>query len=183
MKVHPTTLPGCLLLEPTLFNDLRGRFVKTFHNTTFESLGIAADFREEYYSVSKKGVIRGMHFQLPPEDHYKLVYCTAGAIFDAVLDLRRGSPTFGKHESFELSAENGHMLYIPSGFAHGFCALEDNSVMMYRVSTEYSQPHDCGIRWDTVEVNWPADAPIMSERDQSFCSLAEFNSPFEFSES
>ena len=156
--------------------------MKTFHNSTFKSLAVAADFKEEYYSVSRKGVIRGMHFQTPPAAHYKLVYCTAGAIFDVVADLRKGSPTYGKHAHFELSADNGHMLYIPTGFAHGFCALEENSVMMYRVSSEYSQPHDSGIRWNSLGIDWPTNMPIISERDQALCGLEGFGSPFEFNE-
>ena len=181
MKRVETSLPDCLLLEPHIFTDNRGKFIKTFHHTTFDRLDIESNFKEEYYSISKKGVIRGMHFQAPPMDHYKLVYCSAGSVFDAVVDLRRGSPTYGKHATFELSVKNGRMLYIPSGFAHGFCSLEEDTVMMYRISTEYSQECDDGIRWDSLGITWPTDAPIYSERDKKFCKLENFDSPFLYS--
>jgi len=180
MKLIATELPDCYLLEPNIFEDNRGRFVKTFHRSSFDALGIQTDFKEEYYSVSDENVVRGMHFQLPPEDHYKLVYCPTGSVFDVVIDLRRGSPTFGKHVSFELSSRNGRMLYIPTGFAHGFCALEDNTVMMYRVSSEHSSEHDCGISWDSAGIKWPAKKSIISDRDQKFVNLDAFISPFIF---
>lgn len=180
MNVVKAKLAGCLLLEPSIFNDDRGRFIKTYHRSTFTTLGIKSDFSEEYYSVSHKHVIRGLHFQTPPQDQYKLVYCVSGAVFDVVVDLRKDSPSYGQHCSFELSEKNGSMLYIPSGFAHGFCALEDNSVMMYRVSTEYSRECDTGILWNSLRIDWPTRTPIISKRDRQFCSFDTFESPFHY---
>ena len=181
MRVEQTSIPGCYQLLPQVMKDKRGNFVKTFHKKVFAKYGLVTEFAEEYYSVSHKGVLRGMHFQIPPHDHFKLVYCLAGKVLDVIIDLRIGSPTFCKHVVFELSAEQGNMLYIAPGMAHGFYALTDDAIMQYKVTTVYAPEHDGGIRWDSAGVIWPPDsAPIISVRDRGFPLLADFQSPFRF---
>lgn len=179
-NVSETDLPGLLMIKPRALEDSRGSFIKTFNKSGFSEAGLEVDFREQYYSISKKGVIRGMHFQTPPEDHVKVVYCLSGTIFDVVLDLRVGSPTYGDTRTFELNDGDGAMLYIPKGFAHGFCATSDSATMMYHVTTEYSPKHDDGVLWSSVPVTWPTDLPIVSERDAGFQAFAEISSPFRY---
>ena len=175
-----TELPGLLQIMPKVLVDQRGKFVKTFHKSGFLELGLEASFKEQYYSTSQQGVIRGMHFQTPPDDHIKVVYCISGAAFDVVLDLRIGSPTYGKVATFELSESVGNMLYIPKGFAHGFCSTTSSATLMYQTSTEYNPACDTGILWSSMPVEWPVSAPILSPRDAGFNSLADFLSPFTY---
>ncbi|MFE4105276.1 dTDP-4-dehydrorhamnose 3,5-epimerase [Almyronema epifaneia] len=181
MDIKPTPIPGCYEIHPRIFTDQRGSFVKTFHQDIFRQHGLETHFAEEYYSHSRQNVLRGLHFQLPPQDHVKLVYCTAGEVLDAVVDLRLGSPTYGQFATFSLSAENAIALYMPKGLAHGFYAVSEQATMLYRVSTVYSPEHDAGIRWDSAGIPWPSAVPILSSRDQTFPTLADFASPFVFS--
>jgi len=178
MQLLESSLQGCFEIQNRRFEDERGLFVKTFHKPTFEKLGLHTDFPEEYYSTSKKGVIRGMHFQLPPHDHVKLVYCSSGSVMDVVVDLRKGSPTFGKYAVFEVTSEKNNMIYIPKGMAHGFCALKDQTIMHYKQSTVYSPEHDAGILWSSIDVDWGIDKPVLSERDQGFERFENFETPF-----
>ncbi len=159
--------------------DQRGRFVKTFHNKYFDENNLNTDFNEQYYSVSKQGVLRGMHFQVPPFAHSKLVYCVAGSILDVAVDLRKNSPTFLNHISIELSADKANMIYLPEGIAHGFFSLVD-AVVMYNVSTTYRPEADSGVLWSSIGMDWPKPNPRVSERDKTFPKLKEFDSPFEF---
>lgn len=182
MNIIKTKLDGVFIIEPVVFNDDRGEFVKTFHKDTFIKHNMAFDFLESYYSTSQKGVIRGMHFQAPPQDHVKLVYVTRGSIKDVVLDLRKGSPTYGQSESFELSDKNHHSVYIGKGFAHGFLSLADDSSVTYCQTTQYSKDHDGGIRFDSFGFDWGVKEPIMSQRDKAFPGLKEFDSPFIYRE-
>jgi len=129
---------GCFELSPDVYNDNRGLFVKTFQKNIFRDFGLEFDFEEEYYSCSKKGVLRGLHFQLPPHEHSKLVYCIEGNVFDAVVDLRINSMTYGEYVTVELSAKKANMLYVPPGLAHGFYVLSKRATMVYKVSTVYS---------------------------------------------
>lgn len=177
-----SAIPGCVEIRPRLFEDTRGRFIKTYHNEFFAQHGLNTDWREEYYSVSHQGVLRGLHFQTPPRDHEKLVYCTYGEVLDAVVDLRQGSPTFGKHALFCLNARTANMVYIPRGLAHGFLTISETATMMYKVATVYAPQHDAGILWNSAGINWPTQEPVISERDAKFVRLEEFNSPFLFSE-
>lgn len=179
----PAPLPGVRLLEPRLFGDRRGAFVKTIHEPAWREAGISFEMREEYYSVSHRGVLRGMHFQTPPEDHAKLVYCPVGRVLDVLLDLRRGSPTFGQCAAQELSAENRLILVIPTGIAHGFLSLEERSMMIYKTTTVHSPAHDAGIRWDSFGFDWGREIPVVSERDAAFPALAGFSSPFVWDQS
>jgi len=177
-SLRKTKLTGCFEVQPRIFDDDRGRFVKVFHEDEFRKLGLETDFKEEYYSHSKRGVIRGMHFQLPPSEHVKLVYCVQGEVQDVVLDLRKGSPTYGLADSIKLSAEQGNYLYIPKGLAHGFCATSTVATLVYKVSTVYDPQHDSGVLWNSFGVDWPTLEPIISSRDTSFKPLSEFESPF-----
>ena len=177
-KVEPSKLLGCYKFSPKIIGDMRGRFVKIFHEPSYAALGLETNFAEEYYSVSHKNVIRGLHFQVPPMDHVKMVYCLEGHALDVVLDLRVGSPTYGQFETFELNSINSSSIYIPKGMAHGFCALSENTIMVYKVSTVYSPEHDAGILWNSVGIPWPIRDAVLSVRDQDFSTFADFNSPF-----
>jgi len=178
--VKQSFIDGCYEIQPKIFDDNRGRFVKVFHEQAFAKLGLETNFVEEYYSISHKNVIRGMHFQLPPMDHVKMVYCVQGEVIDAVIDLRVGSPTYGKHALFELSATKANSIYIPKGMAHGFCVLSDQAIMVYKVSSIYSQEHDSGVLWNSANISWPTTKAILSARDESFLKLDQFESPFRY---
>jgi len=171
-------IPRCYEIQPRVFEDARGRFVKVFHQDEFKKHGLETRFPEEYYSRSKRDVIRGMHCQAPPSDHVKLVYCVHGEVQDVVLDLRKGSPTYGLAEAFTLSAERGNCMYIPKGLAHGFCVTSDSAILVYKVSTVYDAQNDTGVLWSSFGFNWATSHPVISDRDASFKSLAEFDSPF-----
>jgi dTDP-4-dehydrorhamnose 3,5-epimerase/CDP-3, 6-dideoxy-D-glycero-D-glycero-4-hexulose-5-epimerase len=144
----------------------------------FEKLSLESDFAELCYSISKKDVIRGMHFQAPPMEHIKMVYIINGKILDVCLDLRRASETYGKYFSCVLSGEDDKYLYIPKGIAHGFASLEDNSIVHYAQTTCYSRKHDSGVRYDSFGFNWNIENPIVSDRDRSFQRLADFVTVF-----
>ncbi len=171
-------LNDALLITLPAFEDARGSFVKTFHDTTLRNAGIRFELKESYFSFSKKGVIRGMHFQLPPHQHAKLVFCPQGAILDVIIDLRKDSPGFGKYHAEVLSRENHRAYYIPEGFAHGFKALTDDALTYYFVSSEYSPEHDTGIRYDSFGFDWEVQEPVLSTRDLSFPGISDFNTPF-----
>lgn len=176
----PTAISGCHELRPRVVVDARGAFVKTFNRESYAALGLRTDWAEQYYSVSRRGVLRGLHFQVPPADHAKLVYCTAGEVWDVAVDLRRGSPSYGRSWSLTLSAGAGNMLYLPAGLAHGFYTLSDTATLVYNVTSGYSPEHDCGIRWDSAGIDWPDRQPLLSERDQGFGALENFASPFAY---
>lgn len=178
IALKPTALQGCYELQPKIVGDERGRFVKTFHERWFEDNGLRTDFSEQYYSVSTKGVLRGLHFQVPPAEHAKLVYCPAGQVLDAAVDLRKGSSTYGQFVCIELDAERGNMLYLDAGFAHGFYTQSERAMMVYNVTSVHSPEHDAGIRWDSVGIPWPDDDVVVSTRDQGLPSLSDFDSPF-----
>jgi len=173
-----TPLQGALVLNMPAVTDHRGLFVKTFHHTAFEHAGISFRLRESYFSLSARNVIRGMHFQLPPHQHSKIVFCPQGAILDVIIDLRLESPTYGQYAAQELSADNYKAMYVPEGFAHGFKALTDNAMTYYLVSSEYSREHDTGIRYDSFGFDWQVAHPVLSPRDLSFGALDDFESPF-----
>lgn len=178
VSITPTSIAGLFLITTPVFQDNRGTFTKVFNAETFAEHHLSINFKESYYSFSQKGVIRGMHFQLPPHDHAKLVYVPQGEISDVVLDIRKNSPTFGRFETFDLSRENGRSVYLAPGLAHGFEALTDDVCVTYLQTSTHSPEHDRGIRFDSFGVSWNTSAPITSERDSKFPSLAEFESPF-----
>ena len=170
-----TKLEGPILIEPEVHGDARGFFVETYRKNVFAGLGIDHDFVQDNHSRSTRGVVRGIHFQLPP-GQAKLVRCARGTILDVAVDLRRGSPTFGEWESYELSDENLRQLYIPIGFGHGFCALSEVADVIYKVSGYYDASIERGIAWDDpdVGVEWPSDLELsVSERDAAAPRLSE----------
>lgn len=171
MTVTKTTLDGVYLIQNKIFEDHRGFFVKTFHKDVFEANGLESNFKESFYSVSKKNVLRGMHFQLAPHDHAKLVYVISGEILDVAVDIRKDSPTFGHCYSTTLSDSNGHSLYMGKGFAHGFLTLSETATVVYMTTTVHSPEHDTGIRWDSFGFDWGTDSSVISERDNGFVQL------------
>ena len=178
MKILETKLGGVYSIEADNFHDERGSFIKTFHKDTFLQNNFNTVFEESFYSISKKNVIRGMHFQIPPAHHSKLVYVANGAIIDVILDIRKESPTYGQHISVALSANNHMMIYIPVGFAHGFMSLIDDSCTVYLQSTMRSAEHESGILFDSFGMDWNTKETIVSKRDLTFKSLKDFETPF-----
>lgn len=180
MNIEKTALEGVYIINNFVAQDERGTFVKTFNKQNFENDGLTFEIRESYFSISQKDVIRGMHFQLPPSDHEKLVYVPIGSIIDVVVDLRKKSLTYKKFISVELSATNRKSIFIPKGLAHGFRSLEDNTITVYNVGTEYDSSSDQGIQFDSFGFDWYADEVIMSSRDKEFMTLNRFceNNPF-----
>lgn len=177
MDVMRLPIPGVYEIQPRIFKDERGLFVKTFQASDFEKVGLDTAFKEEFYSVSKPNVIRGMHFQLPPHAHSKLVYCTEYKVLDVVLDLRKGD-FYGKILTLELDAEKRNMLYIPVGCAHGFLSYDRQATMVYHVTSEYHPECDTGVLWNSFGFDWKCESPVISKRDVSFVRFEQFESPF-----
>ncbi len=181
MKLKATAIPGCFRLEYVNRSDARGSFIKTFQSKAFLELGLEASFAESFYSTSEIDVLRGMHFQMPPADGAKLVYCLQGTVLDVALDLRLDSPAFGKFAVFELNAEDTSAAYMPRGVAHGFFTSRGPATLVYNVSSEYDPALDTGVLWDSFGMEWPITTPVLSLRDRSFPRLCDFASPFRFS--
>ena len=181
MNFIPSDLPGVILIEPVVHRDQRGFFVESYSAGAFAKGGIATTFVQDNHSLSTaKGVLRGMHFQLPPHAQSKVIRATRGAIYDVVVDVRRASPTFGRWQGFELSADNFRMLFVPAGFAHGFCTLAENTEVQYKVDRLYAPEVDGGIRWNDpdIAIAWPVSKPLLSAKDSALPFLKEFDSPF-----
>ena len=179
MEFIECPIAGVVLIKPAIFEDGRGTFVKSYHRGQFrEVIGVDPRFVEEFHTTSKKGVLRGMHFQVPPADHDKFVTCLVGSILDVVLDLRVGSPTFGGSHAVELSGTNRLGIYIPSGVAHGFLTCQDQSLVLYRTTHAHAPECDTGVRWDSFGFDWGVKNPIVSEKDAGLPAMAEFESPF-----
>jgi dTDP-4-dehydrorhamnose 3,5-epimerase len=178
MEFIRTEIPDVVLIKPNFFEDQRGFFMEFFKSSEFQKAGIPSNFVQDNHSKSKKGVLRGLHYQLRPFEQGKLVRCIKGKIFDVAVDIRKGSPWYGKFVAVELSEENKLMIWMPPGFAHGFLALEDSEII-YKVTAEYSPQHDRGILWSDPELSipWPEKNPIVSPKDASLppLSLAENN--------
>lgn len=179
-ELHALAIPGAYSIEALVREDTRGTFVKTFHETQFSALGLATDYAEHFHSWSRAGVLRGMHFQAPPFDHDKLVFCVEGGVLDVILDLRAGSPTFRRAESVTLHRDGVNGVYIPHGCAHGFLSTTDTAILSYSVTSVHEPTADLGVRWNTIGLQWPVQDPIVSPRDAAFPSLAEFATPFTF---
>jgi dTDP-4-dehydrorhamnose 3,5-epimerase len=158
--------------------DARGTLIKPFTQPSFTQAGLEARWRECFWSVSHLGVIRGFHAQHPPHELEKLVFCASGATHDVVLDLRVGSPTYGRTAEVTLAAERANALYVPRGVAHAFQALTDEATLVYLVTAEHAPEADHGVRWDSVPVEWPLPPGPISERDRSLPPLGSFASPF-----
>ena len=180
MKFAEKSIPGVYEITIPVHRDERGSFVKPFLESEFKRQGLEHDFREVFYSVSGERVLRGMHVQLPPSDQAKLVYCSAGNALDVLLDLRVGSPSYGKHEVIELTGEDDKAMYVPSGVAHGFYVRRAPAIMVYHVTSEYVPDLDAGIGWNSFGANWPDPQPVLSGRDASLPPFAGFKSPFRF---
>jgi dTDP-4-dehydrorhamnose 3,5-epimerase len=182
MQVESTSLPGVLVLRPRVFEDARGFFLESYNQETLRAYGIDAVFVQDNHSKSTRGTLRGLHYQLPPAAQVKLVRVVRGAVWDVAVDIRVGSPTFGQSVGVELSAENFHQLYIPSGFAHGFCVLSEEAEVLYKASHVYSPTHERGIVWNdtTLQVAWPMAEPLLSERDRRLGTLADYLSSTPF---
>ena len=176
--IKESKIPGCFLLRPKIYKDERGTLVKPYHSESFKVLGLHGEYNEELIVTSAKNVIRGLHFQLPPLPQVKVVSCVKGRIFDVVLDIRKGSPTYGEWEGFILDNENNHVLYVPEGMAHGYAVYEENTVVCYRMSNVFSQELDGGIRWDSAEVEWGIRKPIVSQKDAGLIPFSQFDSRF-----
>ena len=181
-----TSIDGVCVIEPTVFGDERGYFMETYNRADFEEIGITGEFIQDNQSKSKKGVLRGLHFQ---KDHpqAKIVRCIRGEVFDVAVDLRPGSETYGKWEGVVLSGENKKMFYIPRGFAHGFLVLSDEAEFCYKVDNVYDHNSEGGLVWDDAEVGveWPTDGidEVMTiERDNNWPSLSELKNTLEFKE-
>ena len=183
MRRLQTRLDGPILVEPVVHGDHRGFFSETYRRNVYAELGIHEEFVQDNHSRSKLGIVRGMHFQVG-DGMAKLVRCARGAIVDVVVDLRRGSPTFGQWEAFELDDENLHQLYCPVGFAHGFCVTSDTADVMYKCSAYYDESIERGIKYDDPEIGirWPDVELIPSERDANAPRLSEIADelPFEY---
>jgi dTDP-4-dehydrorhamnose 3,5-epimerase len=184
MIIDDTYLAGLYLIKPRRHGDHRGFFAETYSQRVYVELGIDDMFVQDNHSLSAiAGTVRGLHFQSPPHAQAKLVRCGRGAIYDVAVDIRRGSPTYGRWAGYTLSAENGEQLYIPTGFAHGFATLEPNSEIVYKCSDYYSPETEGALRWDDPHIGiiWPlTSAPVLSEKDAAAPLLAGFNSPFTF---
>lgn len=180
MKFVQNHIPGCYEIELPMYSDQRGKFIKTTSRSKFAEHGLETSFVETFFTVSAARVLRGMHFQLPPADHAKLVYCSAGRILDVCLDLRVDSPTFGRFSTVELSSEKNNAVYMPTGIAHGFYVLEAPAVTVYHVTTEHNPACDTGIAWNSFGMNWPDANPMISKRDSSWPKFGDFKSPFSY---
>lgn len=168
-------IEGLLLVKPRIFEDGRGLFLESFREEWFYQLSETPHFVQDNLSRSKKGVVRGLHYQLPPFAQGKLITVPVGAIMDVAVDIRKGSPTFGQHVSVELNDQNRHLLWIPPGFAHGFSALQDDTVVQYKCTAYYHKESERGIRVDDpdLKIKWGVEAPILSEKDLLNPSLNE----------
>jgi dTDP-4-dehydrorhamnose 3,5-epimerase len=177
MKVTETTLPGVLLIEPDVFADDRGYFLETFRAARYAKAGIAGPFLQDNLSFSQAGVLRGLHFQ-NPSAQAKLIFAPAGEIFDVAVDVRTGSPTFGKWAGAELSGDNRRQLYIPEGFAHGFCVLSPTACVVYKCTNVYDPAGELSIVWNDpdIAIAWPVRDPKLSPKDAAAPRLHEIDS-------
>ncbi len=175
MKFTPLKIPDVILIQPQVFEDSRGFFYEAYNQSVFAAHGIKDSFAQDNLSLSSKGVVRGLHYQVPPKAQSKLVRVLKGSILDVVVDIRKSSKTFGQHVAGRISAEKKEMLYVPAGFAHGFCALEDDTEVMYKVSELYSKDHERGILWNdpSLAIEWPHLHFILSDKDQKFPLLKQ----------
>jgi dTDP-4-dehydrorhamnose 3,5-epimerase len=176
VRVTPIDIPGVLLIEPKIFRDPRGFFVETHHAQRYREAGIAEQFVQDNYSRSVRGTLRGLHFQ-EPHAQGKLVMAVEGTVYDVVVDVRKGSPTFGKWHGVELSAENLRQIYVPPGCAHGFCVTSETAAFMYKCTDFYSPNDERGILWNdsALGIAWPVKPPILSAKDQAFRTLAQID--------
>ncbi len=187
IKIERTRIPEVVALFPREFTDLRGTFAETYNRRTFSELGLDWEFVQDNQSYSaKRGTIRGLHFQIPPAAQTKLIRVLRGSVLDVAVDIRHGSPTYGQHVSQLLTAENRAQLLVPEGFAHGFCTLEDDTVVLYKVTRYYSPSHERGLRWSdpALGIEWGVSTAeaLLNPRDHEFPLLRELPSFFAYTE-
>ena len=184
MKYIETEIPDVFIIEPSVFEDERGYFLESFNLKKFKKTIHPITFVQDNESKSSKGVVRGLHFQKPPFHQAKLVRCIEGSVLDVAVDIRKGSPTFGKYIAVELSGANKKQLFVPRGFAHGFSVLSETAICIYKVDNEYAPEYDAGIRWNdtSLNINWglAENEVIVSENDKALPFLNEFDTPFSF---
>lgn len=184
MKFIETEIPDVYIVEPSVFGDNRGYFLESFNLQKFQENVCEIKFVQDNESKSTKGVLRGLHFQKPPFNQAKLVRCVEGRVMDVAVDVRKGSPTYGKHVSVELTGENKKQLFVPRGFAHGFSVLSETAVFAYKVDNKYSPDHDYGIRWNDKDLNidWglKEDEVKLSEKDKDLTFFTDLDSPFNY---
>lgn len=180
MKILNTAIEGLLIIQPTVFEDSRGYFFESYNKKNFLQEGINVDFVQDNQSLSQKGVLRGLHFQAPPFAQGKLVRVITGSVLDVAVDIRKDSPTYGKHHAIELSESNKTMFYIPEGFAHGFLTLEDNTIFSYKCTNYYNKASEGTLLWNDEQlgINWKTNTPSLSEKDKGGEMFNTFKSPF-----
>jgi dTDP-4-dehydrorhamnose 3,5-epimerase len=174
MNVIETKLPGALIVEPKVFGDERGFFMETWHADRYGEAGIPRHFVQDNLSFSRRGVLRGLHFQ-HPDQQGKLVYVLQGEVYDVAVDIRVGSPTFGEWVAATLSSENKRQLYVPEGFAHGFLVTSDVALFAYKCTAKYNAKAEAVVLWNDpkIGIEWPVDAPVLSEKDRAALPLGE----------
>jgi dTDP-4-dehydrorhamnose 3,5-epimerase len=183
MQIERTALEGVLIIRPKKHGDHRGFFSETFRHSALQAEGVVVDWAQDNHSFSAvRGVVRGLHFQRAPKAQAKLLRVTRGAVFDVAVDIRQGSPSYGRHVAVELSAENWTQIYVPAGFAHGFCTLSENTEVLYKVSSEYAPELEGGLVWNDPDLGivWPiaAEDATLSPRDRDWPPFKDFASPF-----
>lgn len=181
LKIERLAIPDVLLIEPARFGDARGFFSEVWSHRAFAAQGLDVTFVQDNHSLSHEaGVLRGLHFQRPPAAQGKLVRVVRGSILDVAVDIREGSPTYSRHVAVELSAANWRQLWVPRGFAHGFCTLEPDTEVLYKVDAYYDRGADAGIAWDdpALGIAWPVGAPVLSDKDRAAPRLAAIPAPF-----
>jgi len=181
MNIIKTKFEDAVLIEPKVFGDHRGFFTESYNKEMFQQNGIDMDFIQDNHSLSQQpGTLRGMHYQLNNKAQTKLVRVTRGAIYDVIVDIRKGSPTYGEWQGFILSADNKRQLLVPKGFAHGFCTIVENTEVQYKVDELYSPEHDRGIAWNdpALNIDWPFNSPVLSDKDTKHPTLAEADNNF-----
>lgn len=181
-KFEKLSIPDVVLIKPNVFGDERGFFTETYKYSEFKENGIDFDFVQDNHSKSKKGVLRGLHYQLNPKAQGKLVRVINGDVFDVVVDIRKGSPYYGKWVAVRLTADNKFILWVPPGFAHGVYVLEDDTELLYKATSEYSPEHDRGIIWNDpdIGIEWPDFNPALSEKDAKHPLLKDAENKFRY---
>ncbi|MCX8149071.1 dTDP-4-dehydrorhamnose 3,5-epimerase [Thermaurantimonas aggregans] len=184
MKIIETGIEGLFVIEPKVFSDARGHFFESYNKEKFFALGIRYEFVQDNQSLSNAGVVRGLHFQRPPHAQGKLVRVVKGAVLDVAVDIRKGSPTYGKFFAHELTEENFNLMWIPPGFAHGFKTLRDNTLFQYKCTDTYHPETEGAIRWNDpdIGIDWGIENPILSAKDQTAPFFKDFDSPFIYGE-
>jgi len=181
MEVSKTHIEGPLIIQPNVFGDHRGYFTESYNQKDFDALGIEGEFVQDNQSLSKKGILRGLHFQKPPHAQGKLVRVIKGKVLDVIVDIRKSSPTYGEHMKVELSEENFTMLWVPPGFAHGFLTLSEDTIFAYKCTDFYAPESEEGLMWNDagLAIDWGVSDPSLSDKDKVHQSFADFKSPFE----